>query len=78
MLFLVILLLLAFLLIAMIADNRGRTHRMRILAQNGQLTQERFDALMGKEQRRALAITLAVALALLAALIAYALIRSHL
>lgn len=66
------------LLIAMIAENRGRTRRLQILAQNGQLTQERFDALTGKGQRRALALTVLVALALLLALIAYAILRAHL
>jgi predicted nucleic acid-binding Zn ribbon protein len=66
------------LLIAMIADSRGRTRKLQILAQNGQLTQERFDALMGKDQRRALAITVLVALGLLLLLIVWAIIRTHL
>jgi hypothetical protein len=62
------------LLIATIADNRGHTRKLQILAQNGQLAQERFDALTGRGQRRALSIALAIALALLAALIAYAVV----
>ncbi len=66
------------LLVAMIADNRGRTRKLQILAQSGQLTQERFESIMGREQRRALVITVLVALALLLALIAWAIIRAHL
>lgn len=66
------------LLVAMIADNRGRTRKLQILAQSGQLTQERFESIMGRDQRRALAVAVLVALALLLALIAWALIRTHL
>jgi len=66
------------LLVAMIVDNRGRTRKLQILAQSGQLTQERFDGIMGRDQRRALVITVLVALALLLALIAWAIIRAHL
>ncbi len=60
----------ALLLVAMIADNRGRTRKLQILAQSGQLTQERFDSIMGRDQRRAQVMTVLVALALLLALIA--------
>ena len=68
----------ALLVVAMVADSRGRTRMLKVLTESGQLTQERFDALMGHDQRRALAITLAIALALLAALIIWAIIYSHL
>lgn len=77
MLLLFVLVALVLLLVAMIADNRGRTRKLQILAQSGQLTQERFESIMGREQRRALVITVLVALALLLALIAWAIIRAH-
>ena len=73
-----VLIALVLLLVAMIADNRGRTRKLQVLAQSGQLTQERFDAIMGRDQRRALAVAVLVALALLLALIAWAIIRAHL